>query len=34
MLTISSGSLENGFYIYTIEANGEVYGNKKMIIIK
>ncbi|MCC6581902.1 MAG: T9SS type A sorting domain-containing protein, partial [Phycisphaeraceae bacterium] len=33
-IIISSDNLENAVYIYKLESNGQVLGNKKMIIIK
>lgn len=33
-LVISSGGFENGVYLYKLESNGEIFGSKKMVIIK
>ncbi|MBI4931197.1 MAG: T9SS type A sorting domain-containing protein [Bacteroidetes bacterium] len=33
-LTISSGDMENGVYLYKLESNGQTFGSRKMIIIK
>lgn len=34
MVTLSANDFESGVYIYKLEMNGEILGNKKMIIIK